>query len=475
MASANVGEIAKVSKLRLPFSLRHVAIAVHLCDMASIVATSVVTGVAYRYLTSNVLGEIDQFAAIGTLVSLLIVGVNVSCGLSRPGELLKFWKQVKCQGLALMFAVAIVLGLAFTWKVSSDFSRGAFLTFFPAATLVLVGNRLFWCRLLQDAVASHRLKARRTAVLYPADCEPGELERELGVLNSYGFRTLWHVAIPQPGAEEDSASRLLHTLRGTNVDEIIILADLGRMPELVNQERLRHLPVPIHYRPLGLAKVLCERPREALGNGVLIELQRGSLSGGERVAKAALDRSAAAVVLFLLVPLLAMIAVAVKLESRGPVFFRQTRRGFNGRPFKIWKFRTMRVTEDGAVVRQAVLGDDRVTRVGRLLRRSSLDELPQLMNVLLGEMSIVGPRPHAMSHDDHYDGLIADYFRRQHVLPGLTGWAQIRGARGETPTVEHMQRRVDLDLWYVQNWSFRRDLLIIVSTLWHVVSTKSAY
>ena len=359
--------------------------------------------------------------------------------------------------------------------MSSDFSRGAFLTFFPAATLVLVGNRLFWCRLLQDAVASHRLKARRTAVLYPADCEPGELEQELGVLNSYGFQTLWHVAIPRLGAEEDSASRLLHTLRGTNVDEIIILADLARMPELVNQERLRHLPVPIHYRPLGLAKVLCQRPREALGDGVLIELQRGSLSGGERVAKAALDRSAAAAILFLLVPLLTMIALAIKLESRGPVFFRQTRRGFNGRPFKIWKFRTMRVAEDGAVVRQAVLGDGRVTRVGRLLRRSSLDELPQLMNVLLGEMSIVGPRPHAMSHDDHYDGLITDYFRRQHVLPGLTGWAQIRGARGETPTVEHMQRRVDLDLWYVQNWSFRRDLLIIVSTLWHVVSTKSAY
>ena len=322
MATANAGEIVKVTKLRLPFSLRHVAIAVHLSDLASLVTTSVATGVAYRYLTSSVLGEVDQFAAIGTLVALLVVGVNVSCGLSRPGELLKFWKQVKCQGLALLFAVTIVLGLAFTWKVSSDFSRGAFLTFFPAATLVLVGNRLFWCRLLQDAVARHRLKARRTAVLYPADCEPGELEQELGVLNSYGFQTLWHVAIPRLGAEEDSASRLLHTLRGTNVDEIIILADLARMPELVNQERLRHLPVPIHYRPLGLAKVLCQRPREALGDGVLIELQRGSLSGGERVAKAALDRSAAAAILFLLVPLLTMIALAIKLESRGPVFFR---------------------------------------------------------------------------------------------------------------------------------------------------------
>ena len=167
--------------------------------------------------------------------------------------------------------------------------------------------------------------------------------------------------------------------------------------------------------------------------------------------------------------------MAIKLDSDGPVIFRQRRRGFNGREFAIYKFRTMTVLEDGSTVRQARRDDARVTWLGRLLRATSIDELPQLINVLRGHMSLVGPRPHAIAHDDGYTKLIANYAFRQHVKPGLTGWAQVNGFRGETAQLELMEQRVDCDLWYIKNWSFWLDLKIIARTCVEVLRGQNAY
>jgi undecaprenyl-phosphate galactose phosphotransferase/putative colanic acid biosynthesis UDP-glucose lipid carrier transferase len=165
----------------------------------------------------------------------------------------------------------------------------------------------------------------------------------------------------------------------------------------------------------------------------------------------------------------------IKLESPGPVIFSQRRRGFNGREFTLFKFRTMQVLEDGRVIPQARRNDPRVTRFGRILRATSIDELPQLINILRGDMSLVGPRPHAVAHDDGYIASIANYAFRQHVKPGLTGWAQVNGFRGETPRLELMERRVDCDLWYIKNWSFWLDLRIIVLTCFEVLRGRNAY
>jgi undecaprenyl-phosphate galactose phosphotransferase/putative colanic acid biosynthesis UDP-glucose lipid carrier transferase len=177
----------------------------------------------------------------------------------------------------------------------------------------------------------------------------------------------------------------------------------------------------------------------------------------------------------MLLPLMIVVAVAIKLDSRGPVLFRQHRTGFNGRAFSIYKFRTMTTMENGSQVRQATRNDDRVTRLGRFLRSSSIDELPQLINVIAGHMSLVGPRPHALAHDDYYSRLISDYALRQHVKPGITGWAQVNGLRGETADVEVMRRRVEYDLWYVSNWSFLLDLKVIVRTCIQVLNSSDAY
>lgn len=181
--------------------------------------------------------------------------------------------------------------------------------------------------------------------------------------------------------------------------------------------------------------------------------------------KRAIDVTASATALFLLLPVLCLIAVGIRLDSRGPLLFRQKRTGLNGRQFEILKFRTMKVMEDGHVIRQAQKNDDRVTRFGRFLRSSSLDELPQLINILRGEMSLVGPRPHALAHDRQYGERIANYVIRQQVKPGLTGWAQANGSRGPTPLLEDMERRVRLDIWYVRNWSVLLDLRILLMTV----------
>jgi putative colanic acid biosysnthesis UDP-glucose lipid carrier transferase len=162
---------------------------------------------------------------------------------------------------------------------------------------------------------------------------------------------------------------------------------------------------------------------------------------------------------------LAVAALLIKLDSPGPIIFRQTRWGFDDREFKIWKFRTMTVMEDGDRIVQAQRDDKRVTGVGRALRRTSIDELPQLINVLRGEMSIVGPRPHAVAHDMEYGELIAEYALRRHVKPGLTGLAQVQGLRGETKTQKHMEMRVQKDLWYISNWSFWLDIRIVFQTV----------
>ncbi|WP_460452236.1 exopolysaccharide biosynthesis polyprenyl glycosylphosphotransferase [Alsobacter sp. SYSU BS001988] len=192
-------------------------------------------------------------------------------------------------------------------------------------------------------------------------------------------------------------------------------------------------------------------------------------------SKRLLDIVIAAVGLLVLAPALLVIAAAIKWDSEGPVLFRQHRLGLKSRRFQIYKFRTMHVQDNGAVVVQAKRDDPRVTKLGRFLRKTSLDELPQLINVVRGEMSLVGPRPHAVAHDQHYDSIIPDYPKRRLVKPGLTGWAQVNGARGETPSVELMAKRVELDLWYVRHCSLMLDCKILLKTVVEVVSSSRAY
>ena len=197
--------------------------------------------------------------------------------------------------------------------------------------------------------------------------------------------------------------------------------------------------------------------------------------GVDGLVKRLADLALASLFLTLAAVPMMVVAAAIKLTSRGPVFFRQTRYGLDGRPIKVWKFRTMTVCEDGDDIRQATKNDTRVTRLGAVLRRTSLDELPQLFNVLDGSMSLVGPRPHASQHNEGYRKVIKGYMLRHKVKPGITGLAQVNGWRGETDTLDKMQKRVEFDHQYIREWSPWLDVKILVRTVFTVFSKQNAY
>ncbi|CBG88932.1 undecaprenyl-phosphate glucose phosphotransferase [Citrobacter rodentium] len=220
--------------------------------------------------------------------------------------------------------------------------------------------------------------------------------------------------------------------------------------------------------------ILHSRIEEVSGVPV-VPLYDTPLSGLNRLLKRAEDIILASLILLLISPVLCAIALAVKFSSPGPVIFRQTRYGMYGKPIKVWKFRSMKVMENDRVVTQATQNDPRVTKVGNFLRRTSLDELPQFINVLTGGMSIVGPRPHAVAHNEQYRQLIEGYMLRHKVKPGITGWAQINGWRGETDTLEKMEKRVEFDLEYIREWSIWFDIKIVFLTIFKGFVNKAAY
>jgi len=224
------------------------------------------------------------------------------------------------------------------------------------------------------------------------------------------------------------------------------------------------------------------------------DLLNGDRRKTSRLVKRAMDIVGSIIALILLSPLLALISVAIKLTSKGPILFKQERVGQRGRKFTLLKFRSM---YSGAApnihehyVKRFISGqadpashggafkltnDPRITPLGKILRKSSLDELPQLFNVLKGEMSLIGPRPHALAHDNYFESMLRDYAFRRHVKPGITGWAQCNGARGPTPTIEHVSERVKLDLWYINNWSLWLDLRILIKTVFEILRRRNAY
>ena len=296
----------------------------------------------------------------------------------------------------------------------------------------------------------------------------------------HGFELKRQFILPEGETDSsrgEGASQIISYLRESpNIEEVLISGEIDHCTALIKRlARLRELPITVSFVPVGLSSAVLLRPTRRLGDTISIELQRKPLNSAEVAIKRIVDIFGAGFGLISLLPLLLITAIAIKLDSRGPVLFRQRRCGFNGREFYILKFRTMSVLEDGQSVCQATRGDRRVTRVGKWLRRTSIDELPQLWNVLVGSMSLVGPRPHALAHDNEFDKMVRHYAVRHHVKPGLTGWAQVHGCRGPTPTPADVQKRVEFDLWYIDNWSFYLDCLIMVRTAIEVLHGRNAY
>ncbi len=279
---------------------------------------------------------------------------------------------------------------------------------------------------------------------------------------------------PAGGTVDD----LMRAMRTSRVDEIVLALpghDTAQIRAIT--DRLRSVAANVKLCP---EEISLELPNLGYGEvaGIpMLKLSERPLSGWRLFAKAIEDRTISALLLVAFAPVMLLVAAAIKLTSRGPVFFRQTRYGFNNNEFVVLKFRTMKEGESPSdpAVAQAQRDDPRVTAVGRMLRRTSLDELPQLFNVLRGEMSLVGPRPHAVAHNVEYSAAINEYLSRHRVKPGITGWAQVNGFRGETRTLDLMRQRVQYDLYYIEHWSVLFDLRILLMTLFVGFVHRNAY
>jgi undecaprenyl-phosphate galactose phosphotransferase/putative colanic acid biosynthesis UDP-glucose lipid carrier transferase len=334
---------------------------------------------------------------------------------------------------------------------------------------------------LASAVRSGRVHGRRVILVGLRD----ELAAigQADLLRRFGLTEVERIVFPRGGSWSLTADKsILEALddalalaRDRSAEEIVLALRWNDMRGIdLIRDRLRSSPLPVQLLPDRKVRHLIGNPAFSVNHSLAIELQRAPLSGFERLAKRVLDIAGASIALLILSPLMLLTAIAIKLDSKGPVFFQQQRGGFNAKRFLIFKFRTMSVMEDGDTVTQATRHDPRISRFGSVLRATSVDELPQLFNVLLGDMSLVGPRPHALAHDGHYGSLLSDYAFRHHVKPGITGWAQVQGCRGETARVELMKRRLDFDLWYINNWNLGLDLLILFRTFIEVLRHRNA-
>jgi Undecaprenyl-phosphate glucose phosphotransferase len=461
-----------------PISYRSVRVIAIAADIVMILFCGITASTMYNFESAGITTGFLQYLASSAIVAALFVLMMRSRNLYAPAELLSLKSQVVATTATWIGVFLFLSGVAFALKVGAHFSRGATFSFAASGLVLLIAQRLFWHQILGRGLSNQKFTGRK-AVLITDNVSTATREMTSRLL-THGYQLHRQFILPDfyrdKAAREEIAGEIISYLRGSDVDEVVVGVDVKRWAKLDNLlSELRVLPLPVSLIPVGVASDILSRPFHAVGQSVCIELQRGPLGSFERGAKRCLDVIAALSGLFVLSPLLLIIACLIKLDSKGPVLFRQKRCGFNGRQFHIFKFRTMSVLEDGPVVQQASRADSRITRLGHLLRRTSIDELPQLLNVLSGTMSLIGPRPHALAHDNQFDKAVSNYAFRHHVKPGLTGWAQVNGQRGPTPTVADIRRRVEYDLWYIDNWSLRLDLLIICRTFLEVIRCRNAF
>jgi len=429
-------------------------------------------GLTYSWCFLGNVGDLQLFFGIGVLVAVYCSSFLAARGCYRIKNLIHFKRQLKEITAAWLSVFFILMGVAFTLKIAEAFSRGSTLSFFVSGWVGLLIWRGYVASYLADSLA-HGGFAERNVILIG---ERAQLSSSavLRDLRHCGYKSICTFAVTEEeistGGMAPSLRRnlnsVIETARHETVDDIFLLIGWNRTQCIQDiLGFLSVLPIPVHLVPDPNVARFLSYPMVHIGAIWTAELRRAPLTQWERAVKRAVDMLLAAAALVLLSPLMLVLAAFIKLESPGPALFLQSRNGFNGRSFSILKFRSMRVLENGPTIRQATRDDPRVTNLGRMLRRTNLDELPQLLNVLRGEMSLVGPRPHAAAHNSEYEQRIATYAFRYHVKPGITGWAQVHGYRGETRTIDLMEKRVAHDLWYINNWSFWLDTRILLRTL----------
>jgi putative colanic acid biosynthesis UDP-glucose lipid carrier transferase len=447
-------------------------------DAVAIVASSQLALAAHAVLRPGAEGGAMRFAGVAVVFAAIMLPLARTRGLYDPLSL-RDWPRHALGLCGVMATAGGVLAVAiFAMKVGSHLSRLGVAMFGALAGALILAAHAGAYALIVGRRRHAFVAARRVLVVTVDGDDFGVEPLELLARNHIDVvaRSIVSPDFESEASMAATVSALASICRHSDLDEIMLAASWRFAPQIAAAlPALSQIPVTTRLVVDPAVEPLLRSDARRFESATAIQLTGAPLSTAHRVIKRGMDVLVSAGALFVLSPLLVLVALAIKLDTPGPALFLQTRRGFNGRPFKILKFRSMRVMEDGAVVRQASRSDARVSRVGRFIRKTSIDELPQLWNILRGDMSLVGPRPHAIAHDDHFDARIDDYALRLHIKPGLTGWAQVNGARGETPTVESMAERVRLDLWYLNNASIWVDVKIICLTALQALRPADVY
>ena len=447
-------------------------------------------GVVYGFFITGFLWvlmglfDVTLDSAYQLLLSLVFV---LSLGLFRPLDLTIPWAigQPGSIGSRAMvrwgWMVGIILLLGLATKTTEVFSRYVMMTWFVTTPLLLIGLHI----ITRYGVlrAAPQLVRRRTAILVFANDTSRRLSERLSTTSLYqvlGFfedrepdRTGGGVdALPLLGKARNAAQYV----KDNNVEVVfVVLPDEGSRRALQVIDTLGDTTASVYYVPDFLMFNMLKSEMRQIEGMAVLQVAETPFYGVDGVLKRVFDIAFSSFAMLLLAPVFLGLSIAVKMSSTGPVFFKQKRYGLNGKRFWVYKFRSMRENAPSADSRQATRDDDRITRVGRFIRKTSLDELPQFYNALKGEMSVVGPRPHTVAHNESYRREIKRYMIRHKVKPGVTGWAQVNGLRGETANIERMEERIRYDLEYISNWSPWLDLKIVLMTIGLVFKDDNAF
>lgn len=466
-----------------PISLVFVGAVLRVVD--SIVFFISAIAIHLLYLSGDPSSPIEKY--IGPILVIILIQQNVFHFLNvyRSNNLISFWTQLRTVFTAWVAVFVVLLFMAFVTKSTSEYSRiWSIFSFILAGGLFAISRIVLSLR-LRNWIDKGRLS--RNVVIVGGGSEGRELIEFIRDRSGY---------VQLLGFFDDRSDRVPNEINGVpNLGNVGALLDYARMQRvdiilvalpwdaefrilsLVNQ--LKELPVDIRLSPQNTGRHLAHGGYSDFAGVPMLNLLERPLNEWQMFAKEAEDRLLASLLLVLAAPLMLLIAIAIRVESRGPALFCQKRYGFNNRLIDVYKFRSMYTEDtDHNAEKLATANDPRITRVGKFLRQTSLDELPQLINVLKGDMSFVGPRPHAVAAkaaDKLYPEVLEEYASRHRIKPGITGWAQVNGWRGNTDTEIKLRKRVEYDLYYIENWSLWFDLKIILLTFIEVLRRRNAY
>ena len=453
-------------------------------EFAAVAFTTFFAGALYHHLI------LSRFPfPLGYLfATLCLAGIFVlSSGWGRDYSLKRLLdpkEQFRSLLLHWHTAFSIFVFALFMTYATDFYSRGSIIVQYVAGLAAAAIVRFVTVQLVMRGLRTGTLRGKRVVVVGEPSLVGHAVRRLKGEGQGADIVSVLELDRDKLYAESEAAKRevaravrAIERIARSNVIDDVVIGLPWQARERIRAfvDGLAAVPATVHLAP-DLDWAWTPAPVVSrIGYFPTVRLVSAPMTLRDRIVKRTFDLILASVLIVLAAPLLALIALLVKLDTPGPVLFRQRRNGFNQREFRVFKFRTMTTLEDGPVVRQATRGDERVTRVGRLLRATNLDELPQLFNVLAGHMSFVGPRPHAVAHNNEYEEQIRLYARRHNVKPGITGWAQVNGYRGQTDSIDKMRRRVEHDLFYIDHWSLTFDIKILVMTALSPRSYRNAF